>query len=236
MKLYDELACFWDLVSPPGDYADEARLYERLLRDGRDDARLWALELGSGGGHCAVHMTSFAWTLSDLSPAMVELARARCPAAAHVAGDMRTLRLGRTFDAVFVHDAVMYLTTLVDLAAACRTAFEHCRSGGVALFAPDWTAETFAPGADHGGSDADGRGVRFLEWVHAPAPGATAVDVDFVFALRQGDTTRVVHDRHRQGVFGSDVWIDTLQGVGFTVETHDVEGDEPRRLFVARRR
>ena len=50
----------------------------------------------------------FTCTLSDLSPQMLSLSRTLNPGCEHVLGDMRTLRLGRTFDAVFVHDAVMY--------------------------------------------------------------------------------------------------------------------------------
>jgi SAM-dependent methyltransferase len=235
VKLYDQLADHWELISPPADYEDEARGYERLLRDGRERERLEALELGCGGGHCVVHMTTFDWTLADVAPAMLALSRRRNPAAQHVLGDMRDMRLGRAFDAVFVHDAVMYMTTELDLEAACRTAFVHCRPGGVALFAPDHVAETFRPGADHGGHDGDGRGVRYLEWVHDLAPGATAVDVDFVFALREGGTVRTLHDRHRWGVFPSDVWLAVLRRVGLPPELHDIGDEEPRRLFVARR-
>ena len=46
---------------------------------------------------------------------------------------MRTLRLGRTLDAVLVHDAVTYLTTDEDLRAAMETAFAHLRPGGAAV-------------------------------------------------------------------------------------------------------
>lgn len=240
MKLYGELAGFWELISPPADYVVEAHRYESLLRAGRPlQPRLEALELGCGGGHCAGHMTTFAWTLTDVAPAMLALSQTRNPAAVHALGDMRTLQLGRTFDAVFVHDAVMHMTTPAELTAVCDTAFRHCRPGGTALFAPDWTAETFVPGTDHGGEDAacGSRGVRYLEWVHPLRPGATAVDVDLVFALREGGHTRSVHDRHRWGVFASDAWLATLRNAGFAPHAHDVEGNgqTPHRLFVARR-
>ena len=46
---------------------------------------------------------------------MLALSRALNPECEHLAGDMRTLRLGRVFDAVFVHDAVCYMTTRADL-------------------------------------------------------------------------------------------------------------------------
>ena len=46
---------------------------------------------------------------------------------------MRTLRLGRTFDAVLIHDSIMYMTTEADLAAAALTAFVHTRPRGATL-------------------------------------------------------------------------------------------------------
>lgn len=58
---------------------------------------------------------------------------------------MCTVRLGRTFDAVLVHDAVMYLTTEDDLRQAIATTYVHVRPGGVAVFAPDYVSETFRP-------------------------------------------------------------------------------------------
>ena len=38
---------------------------------------------------------------------------------------MRNVRLGRTFDAVFVHDAIMYMTTEVDLRATWLRLFDE---------------------------------------------------------------------------------------------------------------
>ena len=125
------------------------------------------LELGSGGGSNAVHLkASFAMTLVDL----VRRRCSPCPAgstrsASTTGATCARVRLGRQFDAVFVHDAVDYMLTEDDLRAAMATAFVHCRPGGVALFVPDDTRETFAPGTDHGGDDGpDGRAARYLEW------------------------------------------------------------------------
>ena len=233
-RLYAELADWWPLVSPCADYADEAEVYAELLRDGRPlEPRLRALELGSGGGHCALHMRdSFLFTLSDVSPEMLALSRALQPDLAHELGDMRTMRLGREFDAVFVHDAIMYMTARADLEAACRTAFAHCRRGGLALFLPDFVRETFAPGTDHGGADAPHRAMRYLEWVHDV--DGHRVPVDFVFALREGNHTRIVHDHHEWGLFATSEWLEVLQGAGFAAECQKLPGEE-RLCFVARR-
>ena len=61
------------------------------------------------------------------------------------------MRLGRTFDAVFVHDAIEYMTTEADLRQAVATAYEHCRPGGVAVLVPDDIAENFEPATDPAG-------------------------------------------------------------------------------------
>ena len=63
------------------------------------------------------------------------------------------------FDAVLVHDAVDYVTSQEDLRLVIGTAFAHCRPGGLAVFAPDHTAETFRAGTGGGGGQ-DGSAAR----------------------------------------------------------------------------
>jgi hypothetical protein len=137
---------------------------------------------------------------------------------------MRTVRLGRTFDAVLVHDAVMYLTTEADLRQAMATAFVHCRPGGVAIFVPDHVRETFVPTTDHGGHDGDGRGLRYLEWTWNPDPADTTYVADYAYLLREdGKPVRCEYDRHVCGLFGHADWLRLLTEVGFraTVRPHE---------------
>ncbi len=213
--LYGELARWFHLLTPPEDYADEAAYYrEALVGAAGQVATL--LDLGSGGGDVASHLTAhFRCTLTDLAPAMLDESRRINPGCEHVEGDMRSLRLERTFDAVLVHDAVMYLTTEADLRAAVATAFVHCRRGGAALFAPDCTRETFRPRTDHGGRDGDDRALRYLEWTWDPDPGDTTYLVEFAYLLREGLAVRAVHDRHVLGLFTRATWRRALADAGF---------------------
>ncbi len=111
MRLYGDLAPWFHLLTAPEDYAGEAARFQALMLEEAPNART-LLELGSGGGNNASHLKQrFACTLADLSPQMLTLSRELNPDCEHVLGDMRTLRLGRTFDVVFVHDAVAYMTT-----------------------------------------------------------------------------------------------------------------------------
>jgi len=172
---------------------------------------------------------------------MLEVSRRLNPDCEHVQGDMRSVRLGRQFDGVFVHDAVCYMTTEADLRAAIDTAFVHCRPGGVALFAPDHVRENFAPGTDHGGEDdGDGRGLRYLEWTWDPDPADTSYCVEYVYLLRDADgSVRAVHDRHVEGLFSRGDWLRWLSDAGFEPKVVPFEHSELEpgkyELFVARR-
>ena len=122
-KLYRELAAWWPLLSALEDYAEEAEDYRRLILEGTDGEAREVLELGSGGGNNASHLKAhFRLTLVDRSPQMLEVSRRLNPECEHVEGDMRSVRLGRTFDAVFVHDAIAYMTTEDDLRGVFATA------------------------------------------------------------------------------------------------------------------
>ena len=235
MKLYDELAEWWPLFSAAEDYAEEAAFFARVLADACNPAPRTVLELGSGGGNNALYLKSnFEMTLVDLSPQMLAVSRALNPECEHREGDMRTMNLGRTFDAVFVHDAIMYMTSETDLRAAIRTAYRHCRAGGVALFVPDCVRETFVEETRHGGHDGDGRSLRYLEWTFDPDPTDTTYRTDFAIVLRDhlGDA-RVVHDSHVEGIFPRAEWLRILREAGF--EPRTLTDKWSREVFVAKR-
>lgn len=215
--MYHELAHWWHLLSDPADYAEEAVLFARLLSEACEPPPRTVLELGCGGGNNASHMkTHFAMTLTDVSPEMVEVSRSLNPECEHIVGDMRTLRLERAFDAVFAHDAVMYMVTVDDLRAAATTAFVHCRPGGAALFVPDCVRETFRTETRHGGHDGESRSMRYLEWTHAPDGESSSFVTEFAFLLREGSgPARIERDSHTLGLFGRDLWWEVLEEVGF---------------------
>ena len=238
-KLYNALAEWWPLMSAPADYEEEAGVYrDMMVATGVTPLRT-VLELGSGGGNNASHMKAhFDLTLVELSPGMLEVSKRLNPECEHHQGDMRTVRLGKSFDGVFVHDAVCYMTSADDLRRAMETAFVHCRPGGVALFCPDHVAETFEPSTDHGGHDGDGRALRYIEWTWDPDPSDTTYMVDYAYLLREGRETRVLHDRHVEGLFSVSTWLDTFRAVGFDARPRPyrhTEVERPIDVFLARR-
>jgi SAM-dependent methyltransferase len=238
MHMYSDLAPWFHLLTHPSDYWDEAAFVTRVAEEVAIREARTLLELGSGGGNNASHLKArFECTLTDISPDMLALSRTLNPECEHLEGDMRTLRLGRTFDVVFIHDAIGYLTTENDLSAAIETAAVHVRHGGVVILTPDATTEIFKPRTDKGGHDGeDGRSLRYLEWIH-PTTGTT-YDVDYLIIARgPGDELRVVHDRHTLGVFPEATWTRLISDAG--LELVDTTVENPYELeqaaFVARR-
>ena len=218
--LYDQLVPWYRLLDPIEDHREEAAAFGEALRAAIDGEARTLLELGTGGGNNAHFLKQhFQCTLTDLSEPMLRLSREINPECEHMLGDMRTLRLGKLFDAVLVHDAVGYMLTQDDLRAALQTAFVHTRPGGVALVAPDCLRETFTEYSNlHEGHDGV-RSLRCMQWAWDPDPGDTTYRVEWAFLLRDGDQMQAIHDRHTEGLFARRTWVDLLREVGFEVGT-----------------
>jgi len=233
-RLYGELASWFHLLSSPPDYAEEAEFARNLLLEASATPTSM-LELGSGGGNNASHLKShFKMTLVDLSPGMLELSKILNPECEHIQGDMKAVRLHRTFDAVFIHDAIMYMTNEADLTLALETASLHCKSGGAGLFMPDVVHETFVSLTTHGGHDSetgDGRSIRYIEWTFDADSSDNTYTVDFAYLLRErNQPVRVVHDTHVFGIFPRETWLRLLEHAGF--EARPVKDPWGREVFI----
>lgn len=234
LKLYAELAEWWPLLSPPEEYTEEVAFFLQTLRHNDGPEQPTMLDLGSGGGSNAFHLKAhFTMTLVDIAPDMLSVSRSINPECEHVVGDLRSIRLGRQFDVVFIHDAIDYMTTQTDLRLALENAYRHCKPGGQALFVPDHVRENFQPDTDHGGRDGDGRALRYLEWQFDPDETDSTYTTHYVFLLREGDTVHVEHDQHVCGLFGRADWLRLLTEVGFSPEC--VVDPFERDVFIASR-
>lgn len=144
MTVFDHYASYYDLFYAGKDYGAEARYVTRYLREFGPEVRD-ILELGCGTGAHAAELvgTGYGVTGVDLSERMLVRANARREALAvpdrakvgFVHGDARSVRLGRTFDAVVSLFHVMsYQNSNDDLLAAFATAARHLSPGGIFLF------------------------------------------------------------------------------------------------------
>jgi SAM-dependent methyltransferase len=254
-RIYADLAGWWPLISPPREYAAETAYLAAVLRRhlGKrtqeqaenprgDRVRAEVLDLGSGGGHVAVGLTAeFSLTLVDISAQMLAVSALINPGCPHIKGDMRTIRLHRTFDAVLVHDAIDYIIGRANLRQVIATAAAHTKPGGIALFVPDYLKDTFGEltGEGGGGDDGSGRSASFTERTWDPDPGDDQVQADYEFTLRDADgTARIVRESHQLSAFSRSLWLSLLGEAGFDAsadadaDTRDLPGQRPGNLFV----
>ena len=228
-SLYRELADWWPILSIPEDYAEEARFYRNAILSAMSPTiPETLLELGSGGGNNASHLKNhFKMTLVDLSPEMLKVSKELNPQCEHIQGDMRSVRLDQEFEAVFIHDAIVYMRSAADLFQAIETAYVHCKAGGVALFAPDHTRETFKATTGHGGHDAGKRGLRYLEWTWDPDETDSSYQMYMAYLLREETgEVRCVVDRHNCGLFGKNEWLSMITKAGFQAQAVPFEHSE----------
>lgn len=178
------------------------------------------LHLGCGGGHDDFTLKKhFRVTGVDVSAAMLELARRLNPEVDYHLGDMRTVRLEKTFDSVIIGDSISYMVTREDLLAAFRTAFVHLRPGDILLTLAEETSESFQQNktlcSTHIHGDVE---VTFVQNYYDPNRTDTTYEVTLLFLVRRQGQLAVEVDHHKLGLFGLDTWLELLREVGFGVE------------------
>lgn len=224
LRLYSDLSSWWPLMSPPSEYVEEAAdLLPLLLGHSDLVPPCTLLELGSGGGSLAHNLKDhFTLTLTDRSSEMLAVSKQLNPGCEHICGDMMTLDLGRQFDRVLVHDAIMYATSPDAVRATLHTAARHCRIGGRVVLVPNCVRETFASESEIGGHDSnDGRGLRYLMWAWDPDPTDCTFDTVFAFLLRESDgKVRIEGESHRFGCFPRSDWLTWLKETGLITRIH----------------
>lgn len=225
--MYTSLASWWPIISSPADYREEAGLFRGILKMHCRPCRS-VLELGSGGGNNASHLKKhYSMTLVDISPGMLKVSRRLNPECSHIRADMRSVRLGRLFDAVFIHDAVMYMTTRRDLLMVFRTARAHLRPGGCVLVVPDHFKETFKPVVELHGHEAGNKGIRYIEWRVDPDPRDTTFESHFAYIVRRAKNRFTIeYDCHTMGLFTRATWVRSLEQTGFRVTVLPLDHSE----------
>ena len=231
-RLYGDLAWLWPVMSPPEEYAEEAVYWLRQLRSRLPAGKRRVLELGTGGGHFLHQLVpEYDAVAVDLSEAMLAHSRRLNPGVAHHVGDMRTVRLGATFDAVLIHDAISYMLSEDDLRAAFATAHAHLEPGGLLIVAPDHYADTFTSPYVGDETKSDGETtLTCVEYSVVLDPQDTTVETAYVYCIVRDGELRVEVDRHTTGLFTLATWERLLSEAGFDVERVEYpvgEGGEP---------
>ena len=143
MSVFGAYSRYYNLFYKDKDYAGEAEYVHGLIRQHRPGARS-LLDLGCGTGRHAMLLAEKGYEVVgvDRSEEMLTVANAHLASLEpHPAsplfhhGDIRTVRLNRTFDTVVsLFHVISYQNTNADLQAAFATVRKHLAPGGVFIF------------------------------------------------------------------------------------------------------
>jgi len=227
-RLYADLSWLWPIISPPEDYIPEVAQFVRLIQQYTRRPVQTLLDLGCGGGHNDRWFKMYYQVTGvDLSKAMLSLARELNPEAIYLTGDMRSVRLEQTFDAVVIADSITYMLSEDDLQQAFTTAYEHLAPGGVFVTYAEENRENFEQNAIHTSNQSRGDlEVTLIENYYDPDPQDTTMEVIFIYLIRRAGELQVETDRHVLGLFSLETWGRLLRETGFEVEMVDFEGED----------
>ncbi|MBI4668507.1 MAG: methyltransferase domain-containing protein [Elusimicrobia bacterium] len=215
-RMYNDLAWLFPIVGPLRDYLKETESAFRLMK--RSCAPIKTiLHLGSGAGRNDYVFKKHARVTGvDISPAMVKLAKKLNPEAAYHIGDMRTIRLEKTFDAVVDWDSINHILTTSDLKKAFAAAYRHLRDRGVFFFLLEIDKEQFQQNATKYFSNKEiGIEVTFIENMHDPYPRDTTYESTFVYLIRRKGRLAIETDRFLCGLYSIKTILQLLGKSGF---------------------
>lgn len=233
-RLYHDLTWIWPAWNrPDGDYLPYCQHVIAAFTSAGIPAGSSLLVLACGGGTNVANLKQrFNVTGVDLSDDMLQLARRLNPECAFVQGDMRTVSLGREFDAVLIDDGVGYMTTPSDLAAVFANAYRHLRPAGAMVVTADLFKETFrqnqtivwpamTTGPEH---PAD---VVIVENSYDPDPADDTFETVMLFLIRENGVLRIEKDLHVLGLFATQTWTERIAAAGFIVRpvAYEESGD-----------
>ena len=219
-RLYTDLAWLWPMWGDAAtEYAHYCQYVAGLIRQYAKRPATTLLDIGCGGGKNVLNLKRvFTVTGVDLSSTMLEQAKELNPECTFVQGDMRTIRLGRAFDAVLMDDAISHMNCRADFVAAFRTAYAHLNPGGVLIATPDVTMETFRQNrTTTTPATRNGLDVVFIENVYDPDPADEQYETTILYLIRDHGRLRIETEQWTMGIFSLDTWRQVLRETGFEV-------------------
>ncbi len=148
-------------------------------------------------------------------------------------GDMRTVRLRRTFDAVFcLFSAVGYLLTSRDREAAFANLYRHSAPGGVAVIEGWIVPREFRPNTVHllayNGDDA-----KIARVTTSSRAGTTSALRMYYLAAEPGRPIRSFEEVHRMALAEPTEALRSREHVGFHARARKSPSYPARRILIA---
>lgn len=221
---YNALAWTEELLSSPEDYEAEVAVYVDLIRQAADEPPRSLLHLGCGaGGMDQVFKRHFSVTGVDLSAGMLTLAKAAHPELEYIEADMRSLQLGRSFDAVVIPDSIDYMASRDELRQALHSAARHLKPGGVLLVVAKpreiFQNNNFAYTGERGDTHLTLQENNYINPYRPETYEAT-----LTYLIRQRGELIIHHEQQLLGLFDLQTWQELFSESGFVMRSQTLDG------------
>jgi cyclopropane fatty-acyl-phospholipid synthase-like methyltransferase len=175
------------------------------------------------GGNDYTFKREFNVTGVDISPGMLDIAKKRNPEAVYHLGDMRSIDLNETFDAIVIPDSIGYMTTENDLKQLFENAYKHLKPGGVFLVIAHCREEFKENNFVYTGTKDDTR-ITIFENNCIPESNPSTYEATIIYLIRNKDNQEIVTETHTLGLFSRKTWLELLAEAGFSV--HQSRADD----------
>lgn len=241
-RMYTDLAWIESIITSPEEGVEETSLFSKAIKEYSKIKVKTLLHLGCGAGiNDYTFKRHFKVTGVDISENMLEIARNLNPEVTYLYGDMRTIKLGESFDAVAIPDSIGHMTTVEDLQSAIITAYKHLKPGGVLLIMANIAEQFKQNNFVYTGSKGDVE-ITFFENNYIPNPTGTIYEATDIFLIRHKGKLKIHTDRGIVGLFKLKTWLDLLKELEFEVKQIKMEhlydrfvmgeGEYPLTMFV----
>ena len=230
-RAYYDLAWTESIITAPEDYAEQTKLFVKVIKENsRIEART-LLHLGCGaGGNDYTFKRHFQVTGVDMSKDMLEIATKLNPKVTYICGDMRRMELRECFDAVAIPDSIGHITMVADLKKTIMTASSHLKPGGVLLIVAHISEEFRENNFVYTGSKGDLE-ITIFENNYILKPIGTAYEATVVYLIRRQGKLEIHSDSCNIGLFPLATWLSLLNEAGLEVNQIKLEHSYDRYIL-----
>ena len=230
-RAYTDLAWTDSIIAPPKDYAEETDLFVEAIKEDSKIETKTLLHLGCGaGGHDFTFKKHFKVTGVDISEEMLEIAKGINPEIDYISGDMRTVNLGESFDAVAIPDSIMHMITIDDLRKSINTASQHLKPGGVLLIVAHIKEEFRDNNFVYTGAKGDIE-ITIFENNTIIKPDRTTYEAVVVYLIRRKGRLEIHSDVCTGGLFPLATWLSLFKAQKYNVRQIKLEQSYDRYLL-----
>jgi SAM-dependent methyltransferase len=236
--VYSKVARIYDLLytgTGIKDYPAESEALHAIIQEQSPGART-LLDVACGtGAHLECLRRWYEVEGIDLSPEMLEVARARLPDVPLHVADMRSLDLGRQFDAVTcLFSAIGYVTELSEMRSTIGRLADHLAPGGV-LIVDGWVRPEDWGDDYRGGPDvASDKETMVVRLTFSRRTGSIT-EMDLHHLIRDADGIDHFVEQHRLALVPTADYVAAFESAGliarvvpFMPSRDRVVGTKPR--------